>query len=257
METDEYNKLADVEEHMWWFRALHQHLLYAIRRFLKMRSAIVLDAGCGTGGFLRMLHTSIPGLTVLGLDIWFPACEIACVKGHASVINGEIAHLPLVDNSIGCIISADVLYHEGIVPEMALKEVYRCLHSGGIVILNLPAYEWLRSYHDERVKTHKRFRRSEARELLSSVGFDILYSTYWNTLLFPLMVLRRKVLKPAAGNSDVIRYPKVIEGMFHAFMRLEQSFLHRGGQFFFGGSILIVGGKHYNLGTCPEQLNHA
>lgn len=243
METHEYSKMAEMEEHMWWFRALHQHLLLAVSEFLKRRPAVVLDAGCGTGGFIRFLANNIPDLLVFGLDIWLPACETAFLKTSKPVMRGNINHLPIADNSLDCIISADVLYHEGVVLDTALQEVYRCLCSDGIFVLNLPAYEWLRSYHDERVKTGRRFRRSEVQRLLHSKGFKVLYSTYWNTFLFPLMVLRRKVFKPASGNSDVTDYPRLLDVIFRMFMRLEHAFFQRGGQFPFGGSILVVGGK--------------
>lgn len=252
METHEYSKLAEVEEQMWWFRALHRNLLDVVLKFLKKRSATVLDTGCGTGGFMRFLANNIPSFTVLGLDIWMPACEAALLRSSKPVMRGEVNHLPIADNSIDCIISADVLCHEGVIFNIALREIYRCLRPQGIAVINLAAYEWLRSYHDERVKAIRRFRRSEVRKLLCSEGFEILYSTYWNTLLFPLMLLRRKVFKPGSKNSDVMLYPEPLERAFRLLIYLEYSFLHWGGRFPFGGSILTVGGKQHDQGMLQK-----
>lgn len=192
---------------------------------------------------MRFLDVNISALTLLGLDMWLPACQCTKLRSAKPVIQGDVNCLPFADNSIDCIMSADVLYHEGILPEKALLEAFRCLRPEGILITNVPAYEWLRSYHDERVKTGKRFRRSEVASLLESSGFDVVYNTYWNTLLFPVMVLRRKVFKPVSGASDVILYPKAIEWFFRFIMTLEFKFLSQRGTFPFGGSILTVGMK--------------
>jgi ubiquinone/menaquinone biosynthesis C-methylase UbiE len=243
MEIREYSKMAEVEEQMWWYRALHRNLLDVILKFLKKRSATVLDAGCGTGGFMRFFANNIPSFTILGLDIWMPACETALLRSNKPVIRGDVNSLPVADNSIDCLISADVLYHEGVVLETALQEIYRCLRFGGFIVTNLPAYEWLRSYHDARVKTHKRFRRSEVQRLLTCKGFKILYNTYWNTLPFPLMVLRRKIFKPISEDSDVRHYSGLVERFFRFLMSLEFTVLHRGGTFPFGGSILTIATK--------------
>lgn len=250
METHEYSKMAEVEEQMWWYRALHRNLSDTIAKFLKKRPATILDAGCGTGGFMRFLADEIPDLTIVGLDMWLPACEAARSRSRKFVMRGEVNHLPVADNSVDCIISADVLYHEGIILEAALQEVYRCLGSDGIIVTNLPAYEWLRSYHDERIKTARRFTRSEVQKLLIRKGFTVLYNTYWNTLPFPLMVLRRKVMKPTSGDSDVRVYPRPVEGFFKFLMGLEFAVLHRGGRFPFGGSILTVAAKRNGQNIC-------
>lgn len=48
-------KWLRIEEHMWWYRALHRSLLLVFERFLPTRATRLLDAGCGTGGLLRVL----------------------------------------------------------------------------------------------------------------------------------------------------------------------------------------------------------
>ena len=51
MELTEYARMDAVEDHMWWYRALHRRLVAA----LAGRDGCVLDAGCGTGGLLARL----------------------------------------------------------------------------------------------------------------------------------------------------------------------------------------------------------
>ena len=49
---------------MWWYRALHTRLCDALADV----AGRVLDAGCGTGGFLATLRTRRPDLIRFGLE---------------------------------------------------------------------------------------------------------------------------------------------------------------------------------------------
>ena len=75
------------------------------------------------------------------------------------------------------------------------------LRPGGQLALNLPAFQWLHSAHDVRVHNTRRFTAGGVRALLAAAGFTDVRARYWNALLFPLMVVQRKVLAraPEAG----------------------------------------------------------
>ena len=76
MQADEYRKLAETEDRMWYFRALHRRLEYWLKRHLPAGRVRVLDAGCGTGGFLRHLEAANHGWELTGLDISPIASEL-------------------------------------------------------------------------------------------------------------------------------------------------------------------------------------
>ena len=86
-----------------------------------------------------------------------------------------------------------MLCHRHVDPTASLNEAMRCLVPGGIIVLNLPAYQWLYSAHDVEVHTARRFTLQGARRMLEDAGFTEVYATYWNTFLFPLMVLQRQL----------------------------------------------------------------
>ena len=73
----------------------------------------------------------------------------------------------------------------------AIRELHRVLRSGGLLLLNVLAFRFLHSAHDEAVMTARRFRKKEVRSMLVENGFTIRRLTYWTTLLFPLAVLAR------------------------------------------------------------------
>jgi hypothetical protein len=81
------------------------------------------------------------------------------------------------------------------------------LKPGGLLVINVAAYEWMRSYHDAQMDTRHRFRRSELACLLQKAGFEVTISSYANLLIFPLIIARRKIFVPANPSSDVKPYP--------------------------------------------------
>lgn len=234
MERGEYERLAAVEDRMWWIRALRRNLRTAATSFAAMPDGRLLDAGCGTGGFLAALAYGAS----FGLDRDGFACRLALGKAHRPVTQGSVDDLPFRDAAFDIIVSADVLCHRGVGVERALGEIYRCLKPGGLLIINLPAYLWLYSAHDRAVDNARRFQRREVIGLLAAAGFSRIRATYWNTLLFPLMVLRR--LLPGNG-SEVGLLPAPLEWLFDATAALESALLRSGLRLPVGGSILAVG----------------
>src|SRR5262249_59267562 len=124
----------------------------------------------------------------------------------------------------------------------ALLSFYRCLASGGTLLLNLPAYQWLYSAHDRAVYTSRRYTKTRVHELLRAAGFTRIRTTYWNTFLFPLMVLRRMLTRTKDG-SDVIEYPEPVNLSFRVIMKLESALLRRGLTLPFGSSVLAFAVK--------------
>lgn len=219
---------------MWWTRALRRNLRAAATSFAAMPDGRLLDAGCGTGGFLAALAHGAS----FGLDRDGFACRLAHAKAHRPMAQGSVDDLPFKDAAFDIIVSADVLCHRGVGVERALGEMSRCLKSGGALIVNLPAYPWLYSAHDRAVDNARRFYRRDVTRLLAAAGFCRIHATYWNTLLFPLMVARR--LLPGSG-SDVGLLPAALEWLFDTVATFESALLRSGLRLPFGGSILAVG----------------
>ncbi|HVJ56004.1 MAG TPA: class I SAM-dependent methyltransferase [Aliidongia sp.] len=240
MEADEYLKMHALEERMWWYRGLHANLLTLYRLASPIRPVMpILDAGCGTGGLLKQLG---PG--AVGMDLASAAAGLARAKSGAPVCVGSINDMPFADGSLGAIFSADVLYHRAVDERAALENCHRCLMPGGLLVLNLPAYDWMSSAHDRAVHAARRYTRRRIEQRLRAAGFDRIRTSYWNMLLFPLMVMRRKLLSGSATTSDVMLYPAPIEALFRTVLRLENWALARGLSLPFGGSVLAVAVKH-------------
>ena len=236
MESEQYRKMAAVEDAMWWYRALRANLLALLGR----PRTLVLDAGCGTGGMLASLRAA--GIPAVGLELDAEAARLARAKGGSAVVVGSVAALPFAGGAFDAVLSADVLCHGGVDEAEALAEMRRCLKPGGALLLNLPAYGWMLSEHDRRVHNVRRYTRGGLQRVLAAAGFAEIRATYWNTLLWPLMVLRRKLLP--AEDSDVRPFPGPLDRLFRLLTGLETSWLRCGGSLPFGGSVLIKAVKH-------------
>ena len=241
MERAEYERMHAVEDRMWWYRGLRTLVAAELARTLRgvLAADPVLDAGCGTGGMLACLGATVAGHPTMGLEYDAGAASLAAAKAGRPVASGSVNEMPFDDAALGAYVSLDVLCHGGVDPDRALSEARRCLKPGAIALFNLPAYDWLLSAHDKRVHNVRRFTRGQARALLAGHGFRLLRSTYWNTLLFPLMLLHR-LIGSDDRDSDVRDYPKWLDALFSAALAIERAAIATGLSLPFGGSLLVV-----------------
>ncbi|HYC63954.1 MAG TPA: class I SAM-dependent methyltransferase [Reyranellaceae bacterium] len=244
MERAEYERMHAVEDRMWWYRGLRTLARSLLLRALSRSAAEgpVLDAGCGTGGMLQALGAEVAGRPTLGLEYDGVAAGLAQAKAERPVAAGSVNQMPFGAGALSAYLSLDVLCHGGVEPAQALAEAQRCLGPGAVAVFNLPAYRWLLSAHDRRVHNVRRFTRGEARTLLAAHGFRVLRSSYWNTLLFPLMLLHRLTERSDAP-SDVRDYPGWLNALFSAALAVERATIGAGLSLPFGGSLIVVASR--------------
>jgi ubiquinone/menaquinone biosynthesis C-methylase UbiE len=236
MEADEYDLMDAAEATMWWYRALHTRLIDALAPL----TGRLLDAGCGTGGFLTALARARPDLALAGIEYLPSAAHRAAIKSGAAIAAASIMSLPFPDASFDAVVSADVLCHEAVRPQAALTELHRVAKPGATLILNMPAYTWLASAHDRRVHNARRTTPAGLRMWLTLAGFTQIRTTYWNGLLLPLMVAQRKILARGDAASDVAAFPPWLDATLYAVTRIER---HLPFPLPAGGSILAVANR--------------
>ena len=86
----------------------------------------VLDAGCGLGTYVERLRSDRPDLRVLPLDL---------SAGMRPEVVGDVAALPLADDSVDGALAMHMLYHVPDVPT-ALRELRRVLRPGGVLMVS-------------------------------------------------------------------------------------------------------------------------
>jgi hypothetical protein len=70
-------------------------------------------------------------------------------------------------------------------------EAARVLRPGGDLVVTVPAMPALWSRHDELHHHYRRYTRSALRRVLQQAGLSCVRLTYYNTLLFPAVVVSR------------------------------------------------------------------
>jgi SAM-dependent methyltransferase len=242
MQLDEYRKLAEVEDRMWYFRALNRRIAHWLARELPPGPARVLDAGCGTGGLLKHLRTAQSDWRLTGLDFSPRACELARLRTNVAIEEGSITALPFADDSFDAVVSADVVcqVEDG---AQALREFARVVRPGGVVLVNVPAFRWLWSYHDDTCETKHRYTRPELAALANLAGLELRFASYANGLSLPLIAARRKLFRPAEPTSDVRLYPAPVEAIFSGMARLEYAWMNLGWRLPLGSSVFLAARK--------------
>lgn len=244
MQTDEYLKLAAVEDQMWYFRALHGHASDQLARGLSpARPGGILDAGCGTGGFIKRVAADFPDRVFTGLDYSALACDLARRRCPGNRIEqGSVTELPFADAEFAAVVSLDVLVQIDD-RARALAEFHRVLRPGGVLVVNAAAYRWLRSYHDDACQARHRYTRPELAGQVRAAGFEILTATYWNLIPLPLIVAKRKLFRGFSDTSDVKLYPAPVEAAMSGAMACERAWLRRVGPLPAGCSVLVAARK--------------
>jgi SAM-dependent methyltransferase len=218
MEADQYERMDEAEDRMWWYRALHARVLEALVGV----EGRVLDAGCGTGGLLAYVRARRPDLDLIGLELSERAGQRASAKSRAPVVRGSVNSIPFGPTCFDAALLADVLCHGAVDPQAALLELKRVLRSGGRLIVNMPSYAWLMSAHDRRVHNARRLTAGQVAQMLAGAGFRHIGARYWNALLLPLMVVQRKLLSRHDSASDVAPFPPRLDAMLHQVTEIER-----------------------------------
>lgn len=210
MRESEYRAIYSAEDTHWWYRGLRELVFESLRDYSRTKNGKglkVLDAGCGTGATLVRL--SREGYAGYGLDFSATALGFCRERGMERLARGSVTGLPFKGSSFDAVVSLDVIYHAAVQDDIgALKEFRRVLKKDGILIMNLPAYEFLRSPHDLANQTKTRYTKRMLAEKLCSAGFTAERLTYRNAALFPLIAavrLAKKLIpgRPESRDSDL------------------------------------------------------
>lgn len=208
MQKQDYENLYDLETSFWWFVGMREITAALLKPFVRTSDRLILDAGCGTGGNLEWLRRYAGSGEVIGIDLTSEAISFCRQRGEKNLTQASVTSLPFVDSTFDVVTSFDVLVQlpgDG-ADEQSISEMYRVLRHGGIAFVRVAAYEWMRSGHDEALGSQRRYNLRPLTQNLEQAGFRILRATYANSLLLPVAVFRRLIMKRlglADKGSDV------------------------------------------------------
>jgi SAM-dependent methyltransferase len=242
MEKSEYKAIFELENDYWWYKGLHELVEHYVKFYAKKTDAAILDGGCGTGRLMEIL--SKYG-RASGLDYSEDAVSLAKKRGLADIRKQDLTKWESGKNKYDIITSIDVIYCIQD-DELVLGKFHDSLKKGGVLILNLPAFELLRRHHDEIVHTRHRYTVKSIRKKLDKAGFKIMKATYRLPFLFCIILLVKigeLFVKPKTVVSDLKPVPKFINSIMLFWNRLENTLIKAGLYIPFGSSVFVIAVK--------------
>jgi SAM-dependent methyltransferase len=252
MNPEEYALMAEVEDSHWWYRGLRDMIGRILqKKFAVQPGANILDAGCGTGGNLSYLAELLQPDYLGGFDSSPAALDYARRKvPRADIYASDICAPQLHVDALDVILTCDVLNVPGLQAcSPGVQRLVERLRTGGLLIINVPAYQWLYSRHDLAIHSVQRFTRSEIRRWLAKLGLVVELATYRLCGLFPLFVLSRirsraSPSQPFSQGSTGLRVPhRALNSSLAGLVKVENRAVMRGVRFPWGSSVFAVARK--------------
>ena len=239
METEEYARIAAVEDEHWWYRNMRALMSDLLAPFLGSDQT-VLDAGCGPGGNGAWLGQH--GF-VTGADLAIEALELVRDRRPGvAPVRADVTRLPYSGESFDLAVEVTVLCN---VPDhsAAARELARILRPGGALLLVEPAFPMLRRAHDRTVHTIRRYRRAGLVGLAESAGLTVRRATYAYSFLTPpaaaLALADRVRPRPLeSAGSDVQR--RTLDRVFGPLAHAERRRIARGRDVPVGTSVIVL-----------------
>jgi SAM-dependent methyltransferase len=240
-----YPAYYELEGRHWWFLGRRKLFLRLLERELPAaeRPLEVLDFGCGTGAFLEHLER-FGAVTAVDGD---PSAVAFCRRRGRSEVQlvPPGARLPLPDAAFDLVTTLDVIEH--IEDDVAaLRELRRVLRPGGRLLVAVPAFMFLWGKQDEVSHHHRRYTAATLRRALADAGFTVDRTSYFNTILFPIVAAvrlgRRALRRPGSAQSDFELGPAALNRALAAIFGTEAELVARR-DLPFGVSLLALATK--------------
>lgn len=155
--------------------------------------------GCGTGGNLSLLGKFG---SVAALEPDDDARRVAGGKGSFDIRAGNLPdRIPFEREAFDLVAAFDVIEHVDD-DAASLKAMSDRLRPGGWLLATVPAFPFLWSRHDVRHHHKRRYVRSEMIRRVTDAGLTPVRTTYFNTLLFPLVAAIRLLRNALGRDSD-------------------------------------------------------
>lgn len=183
----------------WWFLIRQKIITQVLKKYIprKKDSLKILNVGAASGASSQWLSSLGEVISVENDPVFLDFL----LSKKIPVIHASIIALPFDDDSFDLICALDILEHVAD-DTKAIDELIRVCKPGGKICIAVPACRSLWSAHDEVNNHFRRYSKNELINLIDKEKNKLLYSTYFNTILFPIIFILRKMEKLFRKKDD-------------------------------------------------------
>jgi SAM-dependent methyltransferase len=189
-DREAFSRLSQLEEGHFWFVARNALIVGLVSRFFPNARSF-LEIGCGNGNVIRAVAAVRAWSRLTGSDLHPAGLAIARKRLGTTIelvqADAQRMHMANVFDVVGAF---DVLEHIHD-DESVLRTIRLACRTGGGVILAVPQHPSLWSPADEAAHHVRRYQRGELEKKLVGNGFEVLFTSSFNFVLFPLMAASR------------------------------------------------------------------
>jgi SAM-dependent methyltransferase len=254
MQHDYYKEYYDLERQHWWFVAREKIISNYLKKIiaakiLKHQDLKILNVGCGPGRSSQYL-SSFGVVTSIEYDK--DCCEFASERTGLQIINGSITALPFQDEMFDLVCAFDVIEHVED-DQLAVSEMKRVAKKEGVIFITVPTFMSLWSHHDVINHHFRRYQLGQIEKLFTaSKNGNVIFSSYFNFFLFPLIYLVRKISnllqfnkkRPGSGSDFEAFKPGFLNNVLFNIMYFESKFINNNIKLPFGVSLLYTWKKN-------------
>jgi SAM-dependent methyltransferase len=241
MEDHVYKDMILQQESHWWFRARRQILSRMLDRLALPEDSKILEIGCGVGGNIPLLK-NYGDVTAVEMDEF--AAKHTSQTYAIKVVQGSLPDDLEIKEQFDLICLFDVLEHIE-ADQAALERIAALLKDDGRLVLTVPAHQWLFGTHDKFLHHFRRYSKRNLIERLTTAGFFQQKVSYFNFLLFPLVIFARFIdlLKKSEESMGYSKPSAPINSILYGVFQAEKWLLPNFG-LPFGASIISISSKN-------------
>jgi SAM-dependent methyltransferase len=194
-----------------WFEVATLQHFWVKRRFEVLRRLLgygfkptgpVAEVGCGHGLVQAQFH-EFYGVPVDGYELNEFALSQSVAKDQPRYIYDIYERREELKGKYSVIIMFDVIEH--IEDEKGfLEAVLFHLAPGGLLVVNVPALQFLFSNYDRAAGHVRRYSLPQLTSLGKTMALEVVAGSYWGLPLLPLLALRKLLLSFQSGEKEVI-----------------------------------------------------
>ena len=178
----------EISKWHWWYKGRRAIIFSIIEKYFNPKiHNNLLDVGCGSG---EMLNDLSKFGKIFSVEYDLKSIKLCTQNGYHNTCLSEAENLPFRDSFFSIVLMLDVLEHLDS-DEVGVKEAVRVCKPGGIIVLTVPAFQFLWGNQDIVSNHKRRYCIRDIKALVDPNELSVVKASYFSFFLFPIIAVLR------------------------------------------------------------------